>query len=202
MNIKPAKFDPGKKNWGSFALVTYLPDPLGGFLTELRRFLPGDNQAEAHITFLPPRDLSLPIEAASREIQQKLDFVKPFKVELGDVRVFPETNMLYLTVETGHKDLLNLHTLLNTGGLSAQEHFEFIPHLTLGGPLSSSELAAASQKAERAWKAAELSREFVVNEVVLLWQPGACSEKEWTRMSSYTLVEIPRTGTLAVTTGP
>src|SRR6266571_500584 len=99
MSIRSAKSEPG---WGSVALVTYLPDPLGTFLTEIRRSLPGDDHPDSHITFLPPRALSMEVEAAAREIKHLLDPVKRFEVELGSVKAFQQTNMLYLSIEAGN----------------------------------------------------------------------------------------------------
>jgi 2'-5' RNA ligase len=189
MNLRPATSDPSAPTWGSFALVTYLPDPLGSFLTELRHLLPGAAGPEAHITFLPPRPLALPLEIASDEIRRILASVKPFIVELGKVRVFPETNILYLSVATGHDELLQLHDLLNRGDLFAREHFEYIPHLTLGGPLASDDVAESVRCAQDRWENSGLSPRFVVNEMVLLWQPDNCLGNEWDRISAHPLTQ-------------
>jgi 2'-5' RNA ligase len=188
MNKRSTDDQESSSGWGSFALVTYLPDPLGSFLTELRHHVPGPDHTVAHITFLPPRALSLPVEDASREIRQRLASVKAFEVELGEVKVFPDTGILYLALRGGEEALLILHGLLNQGGLFAQENFEFTPHLTLGGPLLPNELSATCQQVQQAWKAADLSCRFVVSEVVLLWQPEISSGRDWTRMSSYPLL--------------
>ena len=46
--------------WGSFALVAYIPEPLGAFLQSMRHDLPGQENPQAHITVLPPRPLKAP----------------------------------------------------------------------------------------------------------------------------------------------
>ncbi len=173
-------------NWGSLALVTYLPDPLGSFLTGLRQLLAGEHKPEAHITFLPPRPLALPVEGAATEVRQILFGVEQFVVELGAVHVFPGTNSLYLSLERGRSDLLRLHESLNGGNLFARENFEFIPHLTLSGELTPGELDEAFGTAESAWNASTLSRSFLVSDVILLWQAG-CFDREWSRLSSFPL---------------
>ena len=40
-----------------FALVAYIPDPLGRFLDDLRVELTPDCKPRAHVTILPPRPL-------------------------------------------------------------------------------------------------------------------------------------------------
>ena len=41
----------GDPRCGLFALVSYIPDPLGSFLQGLREILPNNDSSEAHITF-------------------------------------------------------------------------------------------------------------------------------------------------------
>jgi 2'-5' RNA ligase len=168
-------------------LVTYLPEPLGSFLTELRQTVAGEDKPEAHITFLPPRPLSLPVEQAALDVRQRLSGVEPFEVQLGAIRLFPRTNILYISLETGRGALLRLHDLLNQGSLFAREDFEFIPHLTLSGTLPASDIQQALVNAESAWKASIFPRRFLVSELVLLWQPGGVSERDWVRLSTYRL---------------
>ena len=189
MNTRHAARAPDATEGGSFALVTYLPDPLSSFLTELRHVLPGDNRAEAHVTFLPPRPLTVSIDTALSEIARKLSRVKPFELELGQVSLFPETNILYLSVQTGHEILRTLHTSLNHGSLFAEENFDFVPHLTLGGPLASHEVTPVFEKAANLWSTASFSRRFEVSEAVLLWQAGGCSERSWSRVSSFPFIQ-------------
>jgi len=184
MNLQPATNDSGVPPWGSFALVTYLPDPLGVFLTQLRHLLPGETRPEAHITFLPPRPLALTPEMACREIGRILASCQPFEVELGNVEIFPKTGILYLSVKSGCEELLRLHDALNRGTFFSREHFEYIPHLTLGGPLAAEEVETSLQQAQLAWARAGLSPRFLVKEMVLLWQPVDCAENDWTRISA------------------
>lgn len=191
MSTKAAASPIAAPQWGSLALVTYLPEPLGSFLTTLRFELAGDlclddHNPEAHITFLPPRTLSVPVSQAALEVEQKLAGVEPFLCELGSVQVFPTTNMVYLSIGAASEKVKLLHCALNTGGLFAEERFQFIPHLTLGGPLAPAKFAAL-EKVESAWQNSGFSREFVVNELVLLWQADDQSQQDWNRLQTFAL---------------
>src|SRR5712664_122234 len=85
----------------SFALVTYLSGPLAGFLDELRHDFGPDSRAKAHVTVLPPRPLasSVPhVMAAGNawdELKIRLQDFQPFRVEIGEIEVFPETQVIY-----------------------------------------------------------------------------------------------------------
>jgi 2'-5' RNA ligase len=187
MNSNPAKLIPDAPIGGLFALVTYLPEPLGSFLTGLRHLLPGETRPEAHITFLPPRPLTVSPESASYEIQRILRTIRPFEVALGSVRIFPETGIMYLSVESGRTEALHLHASLNSGKLHATENFEYIPHLTLGGPLELERRAEILHRAQQEWKAAGFSPTFRVTETVLLCQSVEVAERDWTRIATLPL---------------
>src|SRR4051794_28470576 len=122
--------------WGSFALVSYVPDPLGTFLDNFRHSLAESDQTQAHVTILPPRPLRVPLETASEQATSTLRTFSPFEVELDAVCRFPRTDVLYVSVSIGNSAVRELHRALNTGSLADSEQFEFQPHLTLGGPVA------------------------------------------------------------------
>ncbi|HSU60265.1 MAG TPA: 2'-5' RNA ligase family protein [Bryobacteraceae bacterium] len=172
--------------WGCLALVSYIPDPLGTFLHTLRRFLPGEHSTP-HITILPPRPLRGKLETAFLEAQTMLRQFPSFEVELSQVKCFPHTNMLYLDVTHGSSQLHQLHSALNTGGLAHTEKFEFLPHLTLGGPVPECSLSAARDQADSAWRATRCSPRFRITEVVCLWLSPTAAWSDWQRISSQSL---------------
>ena len=194
MSISSVSSHIGAPLCGQVALVTYLPDPLASFLTQVRQSLGGENIPEAHITFLPPRPLRVPVEEAADEIRHVLLDVDTFEVELGTVKLFPTTNILYIDVVAGQRELFNLHEALNIGTLFADEQYEFVPHLTLSGALVSHSIAAAQAMVDNAWNQCGLSSRFLVSELVLLRQS---SGEHWTRVSSFRLK--PQTGTATQT---
>jgi 2'-5' RNA ligase len=173
--------------WGSFALVAYIPERLGLFLHELRQRLPGEDNPQAHITVLPPRPLKATVESVSRDAQNVLSRCQPFAVELSGVKVFPKTNILYLEIARGRDALHKLHDALNTGSLAHEENFDFLPHLTISGPVPQSDVAKVRAEARRAWHEHPGETTFDVNEVVALWQPVHGSPDDWNRVWSQKL---------------
>lgn len=168
--------------FGAFALVTYVPDPLGCFIDQLRRSLPGDGFAQAHITILPPRPLQVPIETASEFAQAALSRFSPFTVALGEIGCFPGTNLLFLDLVRGQGEIQNLHKALNLDVLEHQERFEFWPHLTVGGPISEPELTESRQRVSEIWLTRNGAKAFQVLEVVGLWCDPALEDPRWTRV--------------------
>ncbi len=173
--------------WGSFALVAYIPEPLGAFLNSLRRALPGEDNPQAHITVLPPRPLKAGVDLVSREAQAILSGFSPFFVELSDVKVFPETNILYLDIASGNEALHALHDALNIGLLAHEENFDFLPHLTISGTVPLKQLTRVRAQAKQAWNQHRGKTKFEINEVVALWQPLHGSPDDWDRVWSQRL---------------
>src|ERR1700720_5045176 len=102
------QMDPWKGRRGdvnSFALVSYISDPLAEFLNRLRCDLVPDCVAKAHVTILPPRPLTSSPEDAWHELQQGLHDFQPFRVELTEIAIFPGFQALYLSIGAGRPEL-------------------------------------------------------------------------------------------------
>lgn len=171
-------------NQGIFALVAYVPDPLAGFLYEMRRGLCGTPCPQPHITVLPPRPLRISAESACRTAGQILQSQHAFEVELSRLSYFANTNTLYLDISDGASELHALHNRLNHGELYHQEEFAFRPHLTVAGLVSPQRLPEALQQAERSWGASALSPRFLLSEIVCLLQDDAYNKEDWQRFWS------------------
>jgi 2'-5' RNA ligase len=173
--------------FGSAAVVSYIPDPLGSYLNWLRGSLPGEHNPQAHLTILPPRRLAVPVERASEQARQTLERFSTFSVELASVRVFPGTNVLYVELGEGDSLVRRLHAALNSGDLAAIEQFEFLPHLTISGPIAAEELPRMRRQAENAWHALMCPRRFTLSEIVFLWLKPGSSNGDWIRVWSHKL---------------
>jgi 2'-5' RNA ligase len=172
--------------WGFFALVSYVPDPLGQAIDRLRQSLPGDFRP-THITILPPRPLHVHVDEATEHSFRVLDQFGRFEVELTSVDRFTETNVLYLDVAGGSDTVHELHDALNTGDLSFPEEFEFYPHLTLGGPIPAHQVDGIQAHAEQLWHSLPLERRFTIDEIVALWAAPGDEVLAWQRLWTYSL---------------
>ena len=123
---------PGAERINSFALVTYIPDPLASFLNELREELePGGIAPRAHVTILPPRPLFAPMHEAVRQLSERLITEPAIELAAGDVCIFPVTNVIYINLAQGLDRLRSLHADLNQDVLYYDEPFPYSPHITL-----------------------------------------------------------------------
>ena len=182
-----AEMDPWKGRGcelNSFALVSYLSDPLAGFLNRLRCDLAPHCLAKAHVTILPPRPLGSPPEEAWQELQRGLQDFQPFPVELGEIAVFPGFQAVYLSIESGRQELERMHAALNTGRLAYQEPFQYYPHLTLAQELAPGELAAAMELAAQRWRELAYSRGFTLDKLTFVQNT---LENRWTDLAAVDL---------------
>jgi 2'-5' RNA ligase len=182
-----AEMDAGKGRGGelnSFALVSYLSDPLAEFLNRLRRDLAPKCVAKAHVTILPPRPLGSSPEEAWQELQQGLQDFQPFRVELGEIAVFPGFQAVYVSIESGRRELERMHAALNTGRLAHEEPFEYYPHLTLAQELGPQELAAAMELAAQRWREFPYSRGFTIDQVAFVQNT---LDNRWTDLAAVDL---------------
>jgi 2'-5' RNA ligase len=169
----------------SFALVAYLPEPLGGFLDRLRRDLVQECDAKAHVTVLPPRPLFSPVEEAWQEVKDNLQSFGPFHLELGQIEIFPNTDVIYLSVSAGHAELERMHRALNSGRLAFQEPFPYHPHVTLAQELEPGRVSAAVDLAERQWREFSHPRGFTVNRLTFVQNT---LENRWADLSGCPLI--------------
>jgi 2'-5' RNA ligase len=152
-----------------FALISYLPEPLGGFLNALRCELVPRCQARSHITVLPPRPLAAGLpENAWRELSDALDDFTPFPVELTSIEVFQGTNVIYLGVGAGYRELEKMHSALNRGSLAFDEPFQYHPHVTLAQELSPEQVEAAAAHARARWREFPASHSFMLDRLTFV----------------------------------
>ena len=153
----------------SFALISYLPEPLAGFLDSLRCELVPRCTAKSHVTLLPPRPLAsgLP-EKAWCDLNDSLNGFPPFRVELGSIEVFEDTNVIYLSIGSGYRELVQMHAALNQGQLRFCEPYEYHPHVTLAQQLTKEQVEAASALARRRWREFSCSHSFTVDRLTFV----------------------------------
>jgi len=158
----------GSQPVNRFALVAYIPGPLGAFLDELRRELVPDCIPRAHVTVLPARSLSLPAEEAWKLICARAAEFPAFEVEPGDVEVFENTAVAYIAVGKGWRQLVELHDALSQGPLFFAEPFPYHPHITVAQDFAPDQLGRIAAQARRRWEQFPHRRSFLVESVTFV----------------------------------
>jgi 2'-5' RNA ligase len=168
----------------SFSLVAYVPQPLAGFIERLRQEIQPGCTARSHLTFLPPRPLEIPLDQIRTQLEARLRDQPAFRVELCDVRVFPVSQVVHLSVGAGWDQALRIHEVLHRGDLCCAECFDYHPHVTLAQELDPASVVAAVDLAERRWREYSGPRDFVVDHVTLVQNS---LENRWTNLGEFSL---------------
>jgi 2'-5' RNA ligase len=148
-----------------YALVSYIQEPLGGYLDELRLLLAPGCRPHAHVTILPPRPLQEPEIRAESEIRNLATQFHSFEVKLGSVELFAATEVIYLDVKCGEHELREMHQKLNAGAAHYDEPFAFHPHITLAQNLPHEQVAETLERARKHWSAWKGEVTFPVEEL-------------------------------------
>ena len=183
--------EPGENGSGrasAFALVAYVPSPLGKYLDDLRCELAPNCIPRAHVTILPPRPLQA-AEAAWKDICSLAREVAPFMVSGGSIRVFPDTKVIYLEIdESAGRQFRHLHDLLNTGPLEFEEVFEYHPHITLAQELKGEDVPRVVERASQLWNAYPGERRFLIDSMTFVHTTDG---KHWEDLAQLTLGAVP-----------
>lgn len=143
-----------------FALVIYIPGPLGKFLDDLRRELVPHYNPHAHVSVLPPRSLSVDWQMASSQARSLIEGWAPFEVELSAIDVFPVTNVIYLEVGAGARELRQMHAAMHRTDLAFEEPFPYHPHITLAQEIPADRVVEVRELAQRRWREFQGPRSF------------------------------------------
>lgn len=157
--------DPCSDRINSFALVSYISDRLGDFLTELRDELVPGCAVPAHVTILPPRPLSADGDIAGDSLRPRIKSYAPFTIEINDIDVFAVTAVVFAEIGIGRADLRRIHGELNSGLVHYQEPFPYHPHITLAQNVEEAVVPEVYQLARRRWQEARLPKRFIVDKM-------------------------------------
>ena len=158
----------GVEYLNSFALVSYISEPLAGFLDRLRCELVPKCFLRAHVTILPPRPIESAPEKAWTELRNAAYDLQPFDVELTAVEIFPVSDVIYIAIDKGQDDLKRMYSQLNTGRLSYREPFPYHPHITLAQNLTPDQVDELSEVARTRWSEYKGPRGFRVEVITFV----------------------------------
>jgi 2'-5' RNA ligase len=153
-----------------YALVTYLRNPVGEFVEQLRRELhPTTAHLAAHLSILPPRELRGTEASALEFLEEACSHIVPFSVDLGDMKTFlPTTPTVYIEVKQAASHMRELHDQLCGRGLSCQEIWPYIPHLTVVKTEQDEQARAAYAVAHERWRDFPGKRQVQVEELMFV----------------------------------
>lgn len=153
-----------------YALVTYVRNPVGLFVENLRKELhPTMPHMAAHLTILPPRELVGAEAAALGFLEQACSRVIPFDVELGDVETFlPTTPTVFIQVKRAAYKIRELHDQLGGKMLCCPENWPYIPHLTIMKTETDEQAREATIVARERWKEFDGKRQVHVDELMFV----------------------------------
>jgi hypothetical protein len=152
---------PAEQRLNVFALVIYIPDPLGRFLDDLRKeLLPGCNP-HAHVSVLPPRPLAVEWRVAAEQVRECASAQPAFEISLDGICMFPVTNVIYIELGGGSEQMRQMHDAMNSGSLGFDEPFAYHPHVTLAQEIPVGSVAAVEHKARRMWEEYSGPRSFL-----------------------------------------
>jgi 2'-5' RNA ligase len=167
-----------------YALVNYIPDPMGAYLNELRAELVPGCKLRSHVTLLPPRELASPPEVLIGELEKRAPFLHSFNVTIGDIEIFESTGVIYLGLRNGQHELLEMHRNLSGGIFSYEEPFEFHPHITLAQEIPADRLQECLNHAHARWHAWFHDRSFPVMNLTFVRNVNAI---RWDTLSEHVL---------------
>src|SRR4051794_17837278 len=98
-----------------FAVVCYIPEQLGTFITNVRKELVCGCTAQSHVTILPPRPLFVSPADAEADLRRLVCDFKPFEIRIPEIKIFEETSVVYAEVTQGSEELRYMHRVLNKG---------------------------------------------------------------------------------------
>jgi len=154
----------GGRTLNQFALVSYIPDPLGAFLDQLRLELTPQCNPHAHVTVLPPRPIATECDLKDLMsfLEQSARLAVPFEVTLGEIEVFPVSNVIYLSLARGEGPLRVLYDSLNVGWLEYCCPFPYHPHITVAQDLTGEQAEELARVARERWRDYQGPRRFTV----------------------------------------
>lgn len=145
-----------------YSLIGFIPGALGEYLDSLRQQLVSGCPFRSHVTILPPRQLRGEPGELSADLARRLSAVEALEIGIGEVDVFPATNVVYVEVGTGRAALSQVHEQLARGTFESTEAYPFQPHITLAQEFPVEQLGELVARAAALWKEWKHERRFVL----------------------------------------
>ncbi len=183
----------GSERVNLFALVTYIPEPMGSYLNSIREELVPKCNVYTHVTVLPPRSLQGSVEGAWERIAREATYTPVFEIEATRIELFRSTSVIYLGIGEGSQQLRRLHDVLNKGELAFDEPYPYHPHITLAQGLPPDRVAEGCELARRRWAEFQHSNRFMLDHVTFV---QSTSQNQWRDLNQCPLAQPTPVGRL------
>jgi 2'-5' RNA ligase len=108
-------------------------------------------------------------------VERTCQETNPFEVTLGDVENFmPITPTVFIRVGFAAYRLREMHDRLNTGSLSWDEQWPYMPHLTIVKVDTMEAAKRALQIARERWASFDQPRKVIIDELTFVRQGDEC----------------------------
>jgi 2'-5' RNA ligase len=141
---------------------------LAGFLDRLRLDIDPGCKPHAHVTLLPPRPLHCSESQAIDFISEASRWSAPIEIELGTVEVFPGSNVVFLSIVRGERDLYALHDKLDTGCVCHECQYPFHPHITIAQDMDRQDAERVSDLVRERWAMYDGPRDFTIDRLAFV----------------------------------
>lgn len=155
---------------GQFALVSYISDPLAHFLDQLRLEITPKCNPHAHVSVLPPRPLVHDLKETIHRVAAQCRKTPSFEITLGDVDMFPASQVIFIGLRQGVSELRSLYKSLNSGPLSYVEVFPYHPHITIAQNIEKDRIPESLARAQQCWAEYRGNRSFRVQSLSFVQQ--------------------------------
>jgi 2'-5' RNA ligase len=178
----------GAERINLFALVFYFPDPLARFLDDLRKELVPGCLPRAHVTILPPRPLRADVDSAIEQLRTTVPGFAPFDIAAGEIELFPTSDVIYIGIKQGERELREMYRALNKGPLAFQEPLQYHPHITLAQGLKPEQVTPLYELARKRWAAFQHSRHLRADRACFVQSTIECT---WVDLAEFRLAGVP-----------
>ena len=87
---------------------------------------------------------------------------------MGEIEVFEGSQVIYVSIKAGFRELERMHAALNTGRMAFAEPYPYCPHVTVVQELAPEDVPNAAQFARWRWSEFKHSRSVWVEQLTFV----------------------------------
>jgi 2'-5' RNA ligase len=111
----------------------------------------------------------------------------PFEIVAGEVEVFPATDVIYIGIQQGERELREMYSAISREPLAFKELYPYHPHITLAQDLSPDQVQPLTDLARKRWAAFPHPRRMHAERTCLVQSRDAC---RWEDLAEFRLAGV------------